>query len=111
MKSRHEEKPTYETEKLRPVAVAWYSDQAQWSKMRAISSDPDDFGTSYEVWVAEFERNLEKLRSGGSIPVQIEIDADGFSKWCATEQRPRDASARALYAAERMRTSASGGRS
>jgi hypothetical protein len=95
--------PTYNTNKLYPVAVVWYADEEQWSRMKAAAEDPELFEESYAAWTKMFEASLVKLEGANVLPIRTAVDAGEYLAWCKADGRPCDASSRSMYAADVMR--------
>lgn len=84
------------------VGCAWYRAD-QWERLREISTDPEKLEQTYEEWVENAERALQGLRESGMRVEKVELDVEELLTWCETRELDPDASARARYAAEKLR--------
>ena len=84
------------------LGVAWYRKE-QWSRLLEISRDRDQLEDTYEAWEANAKASLPKLRKRDVIPRRVDIDVEELLRWCRSERRPVDGSARAVFTAEKLR--------
>lgn len=84
------------------LGVAWYRKE-QWGRLLEISEDRDRLEETYEAWEASARASLPKLRRQGIIPRRVDIDVEELLRWCQSEGRPVDASARVIFTAEKLR--------
>lgn len=85
------------------VGVAWYSED-QWALVKASSTDSERFEASYSEWLAVGEDALRKLQLAGVTPVKVLVDAAELAAWCLAQGKPNEASARAQFVSEKMRS-------
>jgi hypothetical protein len=82
--------------------VAWYR-KDQWDKLLSVSTDRDDLEKTFEEWEDAAERKLSQLKAAGQTMDKIEIDVDELVSWCEKKGLPIDQSARARFAAEKLK--------
>lgn len=97
------DRPRFDTNRMRTVAVVWFEGEAAWRRMREVSVDPERLGASFEQWQERHAASVKKLEQGNAMAIPIQVDADEFAEWCERHGRTADATARSLFAAERMR--------
>ena len=61
--------------------------------------DSDLLPPTYDRWLKQAERVLEKARREGQRPIRAHVDPDRFLDWCADNGYPPDGMARLSYAA------------
>jgi len=71
--------------------------------MKKTALDPERFEESYPAWISMAEGSLANLRAAEMYPVKVEINPIEFLFWCLQNSRKNNASARADFAAEKMR--------
>jgi hypothetical protein len=84
------------------LGVAWYRKE-QWGRLLEISEDRDRLEETYEAWEANAKASLPKLRKKDVIPRKVDIDVEELLRWCQSEGRVVDASARVIFTAEKLR--------
>jgi hypothetical protein len=84
------------------LGVAWYRKE-QWGRLLEISKDRDQLEDTYEAWEASAKASLPKLRKKDVIPRKVDIDVEELLRWCQSGGRAVDASARVIFAAEKLR--------
>jgi len=84
------------------TGIAWYR-RDQWTRLRALASDPDKLEESYEDWLAGAQRTLVQMTLTGMRTQRVDVDVDTLVQWCQIEGRPLDSAARAAYAAVALR--------
>ena len=57
--------------------IAWYT-PSEWVKVRAVSSDPDSMGLTYEEWLHGVEALKKQLEAGGAAVSKVYIDAEAL---------------------------------
>ncbi len=67
--------------------------------------DSDLLPQSYDRWLKQAQRVLEKARRDGERPIRAHIDPDQFIAWCEDNGCPPDAMARLSYAGHVARLS------
>jgi hypothetical protein len=85
------------------VGVSWYSEE-QWALVKASSTDPERFEASYSEWLAVGEDALRKLQLAGLTPVKVLVDSVELTAWCVAQGKSNEASARAQFVSEMMRS-------
>jgi hypothetical protein len=104
MKKKTADRPTFDTNRMRTVAIAYYPDEDAWRRMRRVVSDPDGLGENYEAWQVSASGAGRPPRTGGR-------HGDPGGVGCRRVQDlvsvlrggAADATARSLFAAEKMR--------
>ena len=93
------------TKKIAPVmALAWFKPE-QWEGLRAESADRERLEQTHEQWLEAAEGAIEQLAAEGVVVERIEVDLDELVAWCRDNSLTLDASARANFAAEKLRRS------
>jgi hypothetical protein len=103
MKKKTADRPTFDTNRMRTVAIAYYPDEDAWRRMRRVVSDPGGLGENYEAWQARHQAQVARLEQEDAMGIPVALDADEFKTWCQSSGRAADATARSLFAAEKMR--------
>ena len=95
-------------EKLEKVSIksgvagcVWYR-REQWNLLHHKAVDPEELESSYDAWTAQAEKSIADIEKLGLTPKKIDIDVVDLIRWCASENRPLDATARAKFAQERL---------
>ena len=83
------------------LGVAWYRKE-QWGRLLEISEDRDQLEDTYEAWEANAKASLPKLRKQNVIPHKVDIDVEELLRWCHSERRPVNGSARAVFTAGKL---------
>ena len=84
------------------AGIAWFRVD-QWQLLRSLATDADELEETYEEWVMIAEKTIENLAREGVLARKIDVDVNELQTWCSAQQRLLDSSARAAYAAERLR--------
>jgi hypothetical protein len=93
------------TKRIAPVmALAWFKPE-QWESLKAESADRERLEETYELWLEAAEATVEQLAAEGVVVERIEVDLDELVAWCRENSLTLDASARANFAAEKLRSS------
>jgi hypothetical protein len=79
------------------AGIAWFRAD-QWQLLRSLAADPDKLEQTYSDWVTIAEKAIKDLARQGVTARKVAVDVHGLKEWCAVQQRPLDASARAAYA-------------
>ena len=84
------------------LGIAWFRPD-QWDLLRSMSADPDVLEPTYGEWQKLARRTIQDLARQGILARKVDVNVERLQAWCKAQQRPLDASARAAYAAERLR--------
>src|ERR1043166_1913725 len=84
------------------LGVAWFRPD-QWELLRAVSVDADVLESTHAEWEKLARRTIRDLGPQGILARRVDVEVERLQAWCAEQQRPLDASARAAYASERLR--------
>ena len=84
------------------LGIAWFRPD-QWELLRSLASDADVLEATHAEWEKLAKKTIKDLARQGILARKVDIDVNRLQAWCVTEQRPLDASARAVYATERLR--------
>ena len=84
------------------LGIAWFRPD-QWDLLRSVSADPHVLEPTYGEWEKLARRTIQDLARQGVLARKVDVDVERLQAWCKAQQRPLDASARAAYAAERLR--------
>ena len=84
------------------AGVAWFRAE-QWPLLRSLANDANELEQTHEEWVRIAEKIIEDLAREGVSVRKVDVDVNELHAWCAAHNRPLDASARAEYAAARLR--------
>ncbi len=87
------------------LGIAWFRPD-QWELLRSVSADPDVLEPTHGEWEKLARRTIQDLARQGILARKVDVDVKRIQAWCKAQQRPLDASARAAYAAERLRDGA-----
>jgi hypothetical protein len=101
MKQRHRRKPGSHQPLV--TGVAWYT-SSEWARVKATAVDRERFEASFEEWSAMAEKALSDLRKSGVTAQKCLIDADELRNWCAEKGVENDASSRARFVSEKLRS-------
>lgn len=77
------------------VGVVWYSAE-EWSRVKAIATDPQNFEDSYDQWRAIVEAGIHKIPRYGEIR-RVSVEADALAAWCRERGREVDSQSRVEY--------------
>jgi hypothetical protein len=105
MKQRNTKKkysPKKDSETAAILGIAWYKEE-EWSHLLEISADRDELEDTYEEWLHNAEIKLHEMTEVGINLTKVYINLDELQKWCITQGRPLDGSARAVFTAEKLR--------
>jgi hypothetical protein len=84
------------------AAVAWYRPE-QWENLRKISVDRNKLEATHAEWLEIAVKTLFSLREMRLDVRPIEVNVDELAHWCKNQKRKVDASARAAFAAFKLR--------
>jgi hypothetical protein len=84
------------------LGIAWFRAD-QWDLLRSLSADPDVLEPTHGEWEKLARRTIQDVARQGILARKVDVDVERLEAWCKAQQRPLDASARAAYAAERLR--------
>lgn len=80
------------------TAVGWYR-REQWPRLVEVSVDREDLEATYDDWLPEAEKFVNRMRRLGMAVEKVEMDVEELLAWCRQQGRFVDADARATYAA------------
>ena len=80
------------------VAMAWFR-REQWDLLRAVSVDADNLERSYDQWHSFALGQFRDFEAKGIRVRRIDVEVGALMRWCESEGRVIDGSARAEYAA------------
>jgi hypothetical protein len=83
--------------RLAGTPFPWY-DRATYPKILEVMADRDLLPKTYDQWLKQAERVLEKSRRDGQRPIRAHIDPHKFVAWCQDNDWPADSMARLAYA-------------
>jgi hypothetical protein len=89
---------------LNGTPFPWF-DRESYPHILAVMADHDLLPQSYDRWLKQAQRVLEKARRDGQKPIRAHIDPDRFLAWCADNGCPPDGMARLAYASHIARLS------
>ncbi len=75
----------------------WF-DRESYPRVLDVMEDHDLLPPSYDRWLKQAQRVLEKARREGERPIRAHIDPDRFLAWCADNGMSPDGMARFSYA-------------
>jgi hypothetical protein len=84
------------------LGIAWFRPD-QWELLRSVAADADVLERTHAEWEKLAKKTIKDLARQGILARKVDIDVNRLQAWCVAEQRPLDASARAVYATERLR--------
>jgi hypothetical protein len=84
------------------LGVAWFRPE-QWELLRSLSVDADVLEQTHAEWKKLALRTIQDLARRGVLARRVDVDVERLQAWCKAQNRPLDASARAAYAADRLR--------
>lgn len=84
------------------LAVAWYS-ASEWKQLKEVVPDPERLEATYEEWESIANAALADLERGGAAPKRVPVGVEDLLDWCKKSGREPDGSARAQFAAEKLR--------
>ena len=84
------------------LGIAWFRPD-QWELLRSLAADADVLEPTHAEWEQLARETIKDLARQGILARKVDVDVKRLLAWCVAEQRPLDASARAVYAAERLR--------
>ena len=79
------------------AGIAWFRAD-QWQLLRSLAADADKLEQTHAEWAAAAEKVIKDLARQGITARKVAVDVNDLKEWCAVQQRPLDASARAQYA-------------
>src|SRR6266567_5256539 len=83
------------------VGIAWFR-LDQWQLLRSVASDADILEQTHTEWESLAEQTIRDLARQGVHARKVDVDINELQAWCNSQQRPLDASARAVYAASQL---------
>jgi len=83
------------------VGIAWFRPD-QWQLLRSVASDADILEQTHAEWESLAEKTIRDLARQGVRARKVDVDINELQAWCNSQQRPLDASARAVYAASQL---------
>jgi len=93
-----------DSSRLNGTPFPWF-DRESYPHVLEVMSDRDLLPPSYERWLKQAQRVLEKARRDGQRPIRAHIDPDRFLAWCAEHGHSPDGMARLAYAGHVARQS------
>jgi hypothetical protein len=97
---RHDTTVSFESNQslhLQGAAFPWF-DRESYPRILEIMVDHDLLPQSYDRWLKQAYRVLEKARRDGKKPIRAHIDPDRFLAWCNDNGWLPDSVARLAYA-------------
>jgi hypothetical protein len=97
---RHHTSSTQETRGgtgLKGTPFPWF-DRESYPHILEVMLDHDLLPPTYDRWLKQAQRVLEKARRDGLKPIRAHIDPDRFLAWCADNGSEPDGMARLAYA-------------
>ena len=92
---------------LDPAADGWRPGHLEFEQdgelLRSLASDADILEQTHAAWESLAEKTIKDLAREGLLARKVDVDVNDLRVWCAAQQRPLDASARAAYATVRLR--------
>jgi len=82
---------------LKGTAFPWF-DRESYPHILEVMVDHDLLPPSYDRWLKQAQRVLEKARRDGLKPIRAHVDPDRFLAWCAENGWAPDGMARLAYA-------------
>jgi hypothetical protein len=83
--------------RLNGTSFPWF-DRESYPHVLEVMVDRDLLPPSYDRWLKQSQRVLEKARREGQKPIRAHIDPDRFLVWCAENHCEPDGMARLAYA-------------
>lgn len=84
------------------AGIAWFRSD-QWQLLRSLASDPDILEQTHAEWESLAKKAIQDLAGEGVLARKVDVDVNDLRVWCIEQGRPMDGSARAAYAAARLR--------
>ena len=85
------------------TAAAWYRAD-QWDRLRSLAADPEVLEDTYRGWQSCADDSIRKLASTGVQVRKVDVDVEEMWEWCQSRGTTFDGKARALFAAEKLRS-------
>lgn len=82
---------------LNGTPFPWF-DRESYPRILEVMEDHDLMPATYDRWLQQAQRVLEKARREGKKPIRAHIDPDQFMAWCADQDWPADGMARLTFA-------------
>jgi hypothetical protein len=82
---------------LKGTPFPWF-DRESYPHILEVMVDHDLLPQSYDRWLKQAQRVLEKARRDGQKPIRAHVDPDRFLAWCADNGWAPDGMARLTYA-------------
>ena len=83
------------------VGIAWFRPD-QWELLRSLAADPDVLEPTHDEWEKLAKETIKDFAREGILARKV-VDVHHLKAWCIAQHRALDASARAVYATERLR--------
>ena len=84
------------------VGVTWYV-EAEWRRVKAGSTDPELFESTFQEWSAMAEGGLRTIKKSGVSAVKVLVIANELLSWCLLKNKENNAAARAEFVSEKVR--------
>jgi hypothetical protein len=85
------------------VGVAWYTEE-NWSKVKAVATDPERFEETYAGWSAMAIEAVVNLKKAGVNAVKFSVLPNELLAWCLAHNKPNNAASRAEFVSEKLRS-------
>lgn len=82
---------------LNGTPFPWF-DRESYPRVLAVMQDHDLMPPTYERWLRQARRVLEKARREGQNPIRAHINPEEFIMWCEANDWPADSVARLTFA-------------
>jgi len=83
--------------RLNGTPLPWF-DRESYPRILEVMADHDLMPATYDRWLKQVQRVLEKARREGQNPIRAHIDPDEFMAWCNDHDWPADSMARLAFA-------------
>jgi len=83
--------------RLNGTPFPWF-DRESYPRILEVMADHDLMPATYDRWLKQAQRVLEKALRDGKKPIRAHIDPDQFMAWCADHDWPADSMARLTFA-------------
>ncbi len=80
-------------------ALSWFEPE-QWQELRATVDDLADLHDSYENWLADAERLVNRCSKQGQRVAKVRYEIAEWAAWCERHNLRKDGKARSQYAGE-----------
>lgn len=85
------------------VGLGWY-DAKNWAQVKLTATDSERFEESYPEWLEVANTALADIKKTGVNAIPCYIIADELMAWCLKNKKLNNASARAEFVAEKLRS-------